>query len=202
MRTLKCLALVAVVLVVADLRTSESVAASKGRGKPAPATVREPQPVEDVVDGYGETEDKARKLALERAQKRVRELLVERFRQTSWQPREEQLDTEFLARHGVVTKRGEPEAAPLMGEKMLVARYQVGLTESYLSEVIRQARSEKVQERHLLLGRVLAGILAVVLVAAGYLRLEEMTRGYATQLLRALAIGLLTLVGAGLWLTL
>jgi hypothetical protein len=53
-----------------------------------------------------------------------------------------------------------------------------------------------------LFARVLAGLVALLVVAGGYLRLEEATRGYYTTLLRAAAVAFLALVGAGLWLLL
>ena len=84
---------------------------------------------------------------------------------------------------------------------MFVARYSVDLTRGYLKQIETAARQEKVEERHALLARVLSGILAVALVTAAYLRLEESTRGYATKLLRLAAGLLLALVGTGLWLS-
>ena len=48
---------------------------------------------------------------------------------------------------------------------------------------------------------MLAGLVVLLLVGAGYLRLEDMTRGYATQLLRMSAFTVVALAAAALWLT-
>jgi hypothetical protein len=64
----------------------------------------------------------------------------------------------------------------------------------------RLARQGRMESRHLILARILGGLVAMLLVLGGYLRLEEATRGYYTSLLRLSAVGVLTAVGAGLWL--
>ena len=205
MRSMWWLALVAAALVVANARMTGGASGKPRRARQAavPAEAQAPRPAErgEEVDGFGETAEKARKRALVRALERVEELLLERYGASGWRPTEEQLEPDYLARFGVVTPRGEAEPAAVPGEKMLVARYRVSLTPEYLREVAREARHQRVQDRHLLLARLLAGILALALVTAGYLRLEESTRGYATQLLRAAALVVLAVVGAGLFLT-
>jgi hypothetical protein len=52
--------------------------------------------------------------------------------------------------------------------------------------------------RHLLLARVLGGVVCLLIVVGAYLRLEEATKGYYTRLLRLTAIGILIGVGAAL----
>jgi hypothetical protein len=184
-------------------RLSFSAAPKPARARPGVvAAAKPPGPEENVVDGYGPTAAAARDRALEHAQERVEKLLQQRFRLAGWKPSPEQLAPEYLVRYGVVQPQGEPKPSPdLRDEKALVARYKVELTRDYLREVQRVAREERVQERHLILARVLAGLVVLLLVTAGYLRLEDMTRGYATQLLRAVAVGLVALAAVGLWLT-
>lgn len=204
MHMIKWMALVVALVVATNVSVRTQASSSKPRAKPtkpAPAarTVEKP---ETIVDGYGETAEKARERALERAQERVEELLRERFDRLGWHLHPEQLDTDYLLRFNVIQPRGEPEPAPVKGgEKMLVARYRIELTPEYLHELVRVSQQDTVQQRHLLLSRLLVGILAVLLVTAGYLRLEELTRGYATKLLRLGVVVFLSLVGAGLYLT-
>jgi len=40
----------------------------------------------------------------------------------------------------------------------------------------------------------------LLLAVAGYLRLEDATKGYYTRLLRLAAVAFVALVGAGLWM--
>lgn len=186
-------------IVLHGVRTGGSEASRQAGGKP-PAGARPIDRGDDVVDGYGPTAAAARERALEHAQARVETLLRERF--GGWHPGAEQLDPAILLATGVVQARGETEVEPrFKEEKVFVARYKVELTPEYLTRVQQVARLERVESRHLLLARLLVAVVAVLLVSAGYLRLEEMTRGYATHLLRAAAALVLALVGVGLWLT-
>jgi len=199
------LILMAVVILAGNVRTSFTEASGRGRApkKQPPAKPRTVDPDENIVDGFGTSANAAKERALVHAQERVEQLLQERYRETNWKLPEELLATDFLTRYGVVQAQGEPKLAPGLGdEKAMVARYKVELTRDYLQAVQRVAREQRVQDRHLILARVLGGLVALLLVLAGYLRLEDMTRGYATTMLRVAAFSLVALAGGALWLTL
>jgi hypothetical protein len=193
------------VVLAGNIQVSFTEAAGKGRGqkKAPPPMPRAVDPDENVVEGFGETATAARNRALVHAEERVEKLLRERYREVNWMPPQQLLETDFLTRFGVLEAQGEPKAAPGLGdEKAMVARYKVQLTPSYLQEVQRVAREQRVQDRHKLLARVLGGLVVLLLVVAGYLRLEDMTRGYATTILRVAAFSLVALACGALWLTL
>lgn len=201
---MRCLAWTALVVLGLTCLTTPSLRSSAtAAADPQPATgVRVGERSDDLVDGYGPTAAAARERALEHACRRVEKLLLDRLGHSGWQPRPEQLEPGYLSRYGVIQPHGEPEVEPrFKNEKVMVARYQVELTSDYLTQVQQSARLERVETRHLLLARGLTGLLALLLVTAGYLRLEEMTRGYATHLLRLAAAAVLALVAAVLWLT-
>jgi hypothetical protein len=200
--------LLAFVLFAGNVQISFSVASGRNRTKPGPKpavapAVRAVAKGDNIVDGYGPTAAIAKDWAMKHAQERVETLLRERFAADGWKPNEEQLSADYLIRHEVVTPQGEPEPSPGINdnEKAMVARYKVELTPSYLKEVQRLAREQRVQERHLVLARLLGWMVVLLLVVAGYLRLEDMTRGYATTLLRLGAFTLVAVAGAALWLT-
>jgi len=199
------LSLLAFILLTSAIRVSFSAASNQAEGPLPPAPPRVVEKVERneaVVDGYGPNAAAARERAMSNAQQRVEKLLLQRFGENGWRIAPELLDPDYLERHGVVQEQGQPEPARVPNDDgVVVARYRVELTPSYLTEVKRVAREQLVQDRHLILARVLAGLVVVLLVAAGYLRLEDMTRGYATQLLRMSAFTLLALAAAALWLT-
>lgn len=203
MNSMKWLALgVAILVAVHCPRGKASNRSRKQPAKTAAARVLVP-PLSDDVDGNGVTAEKARKQARENAAKRVEELLHERFGRSGWQPAAEDVDPANLEELKVIQLTGEPVVGPRVveGQENFKATYHVELNAGYLEKLVAKVRQQKVEDRHLLLARVLVGILALLLVTAGYLRLEEMTRGYATKLLRLAAVVLLALVGAGLWLT-
>jgi hypothetical protein len=140
-------------------------------------------------------------MAWKNAEERVEKLLVDRFGDRGWRPMKVQLTPEYLKRFGVVQPQGKAQPAPGVDGDAMVVRYRIELTPEYLREVKRVAREQLVQERHFLLARILGGVVVVLLVLVGYLRLEDMTRGYATQLLRLAAIGVVAVTGLALWLT-
>jgi hypothetical protein len=90
-----------------------------------------------------------------------------------------------------------------------VAHVRLVLTEGGLRSLRdedQRQREQQAQERVLwrqgLLAKVLAALVALLAVTAGYLRLEEGTRGYYTGLLRVLLVVCLGVIGGGLWLVL
>jgi hypothetical protein len=200
MRSIGWIVLLAVVLLAAQQRVPGTAPPPQPPKAAAPARVAEKR--DDVVDGYGPNPAKAQEVALGHAQERVEKLLARRLGKGLQLPAD-QLDPDFLLSQGVAEPLGKPELTKNRNvEGAWVARYKVELTRDYLGEVVRLANAQRVRQRHLLLARVLAGLVALALVTAGYLRLEDATRGYATKLLRlaaavllALAVGVLLVIG-------
>ncbi len=153
-----------------------------------------------IVTGYGVDAAKADEQALMKAQERVRELLGEKLGK-SLRPDMEVLDPGYLARLEVVRPAGEPVPVTLKDGDYLEASYRVRLNDNYLREVARFARHQQMSDRHLIAARVLIGLVVLLLVITGYLRLEEATRGYATTMLRVAAVAVLVVAGLGLVLT-
>ena len=157
-----------------------------------------PDREEDIVKGYGLDAAKAREQALLKVQDRVREQLAEKLG-TSWRLSEELLDPDYLVSVEVVRSLGDPVVGPTVDDqRLLVAQYHVRINRAYLQQVARAVRQQQMSDRHQLAGRILIGLMAVLLVVTGYLRLEDLTRGYATTMLRAAAVVILMVVGLGL----
>jgi hypothetical protein len=148
---------------------------------------------EHQFTGYGLTPRDAEQNAVEQA----RDWLVESAH-LGWAPPVGYL----LDKKRIEVTFSEPtdEVLRLAGP-MKVVQMQLKVSAAQADDILKDARRHVMQERHGLLARVLAGVLAAVLVCAGYLRLEEATRGYYTWLLRAAALLVLAVVGGGLWLT-
>jgi len=62
-----------------------------------------------------------------------------------------------------------------------------------------QQRQKWAHERQGQLAQILVGVVALLAAVAGYLRLEDATKGYYTTWLRLAAVTFLGLVGAGIW---
>lgn len=154
-----------------------------------------------TVEGHGEDAERAWTRAMEAAQDRIRQLLPASFGAAAWAADSPALAPALLKRTRAVEKVGEPEPSVTVdGKRLVVARYRVSLTEAYLSEARGLAREEMAQDRAWLAGRVIAWILAALVVGGAYLRLEDSTRGYATRLLRLGAAVVLGLAAFALWL--
>jgi hypothetical protein len=150
-----------------------------------------------VVDGYDlEDPEAAQQAALRKARESVQKYLNEHYGSLGWRPSLEQ-----LVQAGVVRPEGTPGTHKLnTGEEVQEAHARVELTRNYREGLQRMVLQQHTRQRQWLMARVLAGAVALLLVCAGYLRLEEATRGYYTRLLRLVAFGALTGVGVGLWL--
>ena len=169
--------------------------AGKAQAEPPPERQGE------LVKGYGVDPARAEEQAVEQAQERVRDLLAEKLG-TSLRPDSDMLDPDYLTPARGHPARGRPVAVTLKDGDWFVASYRVRLNDNYLREVARFARHQQMGDRHLIAARVLAGLVALLLVVTGYLRLEEATRGYATTMLRAAAVAvLLVVVVLGLMVT-
>jgi hypothetical protein len=81
---------------------------------------------------------------------------------------------------------------------------KVGLSPRARAEIESKDREYRrevtVQERMVFLARILGGLVALLGVVAGYIRLDDLTKGYYTGWLRLAAGGILAVVGVGLWL--
>jgi hypothetical protein len=155
-----------------------------------------------AADGYGKTEDSARRAALLNAQDEVLKKL-QAIKGPDWQPISGQLNEQYLLDIGVIRPIGTPEQVKDSdGSLIWWVQYEVELTHKLLKQLGQEERQQRMIARYGLAGRVLAGLVVLLLVTTGYLRLELLTAGYYTRLLRVGAVALVALAGIGLWLSL
>lgn len=148
-----------------------------------------------LVEGWGNTREDAWQRALENARTDLPGHLAEHDLALDWRP-----SLSFI-RDKLV--KGAPEylkedfhepVGPAQG-----VRLQIGITTKDWEQMLQQDRQLRAESRMLVLAKLLAGFVAFLGTVAGYLRLEEMTKGYYTAWLRLAAIGFVTAVGAGIW---
>jgi hypothetical protein len=147
-----------------------------------------------------EKKETAREMALAKARERVAQTLTATYPEVGdWQP-----SLDDLRKHSLVRPEGQPQRVRVGDEEVWQVVYRVDVTTPKLQELrklaMHQALLHRLEQRHKSVLLVLAAVVALLLVVAGYLRLEEATRGYYTGLLRLGAAALLLLAGAGLWL--
>jgi hypothetical protein len=138
-----------------------------------------------VVKGYGENIDDARERALEKARDSIEEHLEKHYPNIGWRPTIQGLLAESVVK---VDDAKESDLAELKGYEVTA---HIDLRDANLAKLqvdVDQAREQSQANalywRRLLVGRILAALVALFLIVGGYLRLEEMTRGYYTTLLR------------------
>lgn len=186
MRLAGWLRLIAVCVLVGSVQGSCSPASAR----PTPSGPKTPL-IKEAFTGYGLTQKDAEAHALERACG----WLAEHSANLGWTP-----TPEFLREKGMV-KFEEPTEEEFKvakdfaeGGKMKVVKMQLEVTADQARDIQTQARQERMTSRHRLVACVLGGLICLLFVVGGYLRLEEATKGYYTRPLRLAAIGILILV--------
>ena len=102
-----------------------------------------------------------------------------------------------------LTKRLIREEVKDFGEQvgtMYRVCLRVGVTPLAQKDIREQVRQIRAHQWQLKAAQILASMVAILVTVAGYLRLEDATRGYYTTWLRLAALAFVTLVGAGIWL--
>lgn len=167
--------------------------AAPQRAHPQP---KEPDPlVTLIVEGWGETPEDAKQMALERARREILAYFAQQHQPLEWRP-----PLAYIQRHLI------KDSDPLQGDNLEEPvrqwsglRLWVEITPDKKQAILQQDRGVRSESRMLLLGKLLVGVVALLGAVAGYLRLEEMTKGYYTAWLRLSAIGFVSAVGAGIW---
>lgn len=202
MRPTLCVTLLAVCLSVRGLdartpavaRTAKTAAAAKG------------EPWSATVSAHGSTQDEARQAVLDKASQRVAEYLFQRVPELRWVPSAEELRRWVRVEEPSDPTLEQPSPGALFQYK---AQLRVEVSDKDVEEILTQEQRERaregqllVRDRQLLSAKVLAALVALLAAVAGYFRLEELTRGYYTGMLRVLLLLCVGAIGAGLWLIL
>jgi len=163
---------------------------------PGPSLAEEPEHEFDRVEGRGRSRKEAQRDAVGKAQV----IIVKHLRRL--EPPVEWTPPGSFIRDRLLGKPQHEEAKDETVEGVHVECWSWPLAiNSKTWQAIQEAdRKERVERRMILLAKLLAGLVALLGVVAGYVRLDEYTKGYYTGWLRAGALGALAVVGAGLWL--
>jgi hypothetical protein len=142
------------------------------------------------VTAYGETAEKADEQALEKARVVVCDYLRDQDPPVHWRPDARWVDDNLVKSRTPAEQKDFQEAG--LG-KAWERTLQVEVGAKQYREILEHDRQVSMEQRQLLLARILAGVVALLVAAVGYLRLDEATKGYYTLWLR---LGALALVGA------
>jgi hypothetical protein len=147
---------------------------------------------EDKATGLAVTPEDAVEAAIRDACDRVSRKLAKDYGE-DYMPKPEIMKS----RNIVGSATFETKDLPLSGD-VVDAVVPVKLTDDDVTYFREQARGIRVKSRMGTTVIALAGLVALLLIGGGYLRLEEATKGYYTALLRLGALGTLVCVGGAL----
>lgn len=171
---------------------------------PAPAAGRQAGVVQPRVtekspswacEGWGQTREDAEENALKRAQERILAYLAANNHRLEWAP-----TLDYIKKNMI--KESEPEQSKDFGDgvgELQGMKLIIEVSPKDWQYMLREDRRVRSEFRMLVLAKVVAGLVAFLGAFAGYLRLEELTKGYYTAWLRLAAIGFVSAVGAGIW---
>jgi hypothetical protein len=156
------------------------------------------------VEGRDDDPDVAEAIALRHAQDSLAEYLRTQTPRIHRRPSADEIRGHLLAKPPEHRELSESEDSEGKGRHVVTLNLLV--TEENYRDMLARDRQQRelerqglVQERTFMVGKVLAGLVALLAALAGYFRLEEATKGYYTTWLRAGAIGFVLAVGAALF---
>jgi hypothetical protein len=190
MRPTNLVALVAPLLLA--LGCAAQASDSTKAPAPAPPAVNATPNPQWTVEGVGVNTEEADKDAFELAQKEVAAYLDAQQPRWVWKP-----DANYVR----TLRKGEPvrETQQVQSGLAHKAKVTVEITPQKFQEMLEEDRKAVVTSRQLLLVKILAVVVSLLTAVAGYVKLDELTKGYYSGLLKLLAVGLVGGVGAGVW---
>ena len=196
----RCFAIAGFVLMLASFGCAVSTGPVS---VPAAHAATEPSVRVWTEMGREPTQNEAEQQAQQNAHDAVIGYLYKQFPDLNWTPTKDE-----LVRFGVIVVRSDETKPGAWGKlKGFEATAHVDVTDPKLHKIqvqVDEARKSALEPavswRHAFVGRALGSLVALFLVVFGYLRLEELTRGYYTLLLRLGAVGVVLMTVMGLFL--
>jgi hypothetical protein len=150
----------------------------------------------DDIKGVGDTREDAENNAYQEARSRVINYFSNELNMPlEWTPTIEDI------RRLVKTPPTDEQPVNLGADlgKASRVKLQMSMSVDDRNEFLKKDRDHRVVQRQIYLGKILAGLVVFLTAVAGYFRLDEATKGYYSGWLRLAALGLVGIVGAGIW---
>lgn len=156
------------------------------------------QPWTITKEGWGKTLDDARQDAMTKAYGQFLEDLRNLNPPVEWRPTADYLETQLRNRPqwGEEGTQTLPEPVGRMRHVTLTME----ITDQDRQEIRRLDQEVRREGRLFFLAKILAGVLVFLTAVAGYIRLDEWSKGYYTAWLRLGAASLVGAAGAAIWL--
>lgn len=208
MRPTICVTLLAVCLSVRglDARTPAIRRTAEGTRASGPSAAAKSGPWSATVSAHGPTQAEARQAVLDKAYQSVASYLLQRLPGLRWVPSAEELGRWVSLQEPSDPTLEQPSPGALFQYK---AELRVEVTDKDVEEILAEEQRTRaregeqlVRQRQLWSAKLLVALVALLAAVAVYFRLEELTRGYYTGVLRVLLLLCVGAIGAGLWLVL
>jgi hypothetical protein len=178
-------------------------ARTRGSKKPAPATTVKTAAVKPPavsyptwnLTGHGETVDDAKEDACSKGWKELVDYLRRQSPPIEWTP-----PRDFVRKH-MARKWGQEETVEFddpLG-KVIQIPLVLELTPQDQDRIARHDHHYRVEQRLTWVGKIFLGLVALLAAVAGYVRLDEWSKGYYTGLLRLAAAAFVVATAAGMW---
>lgn len=149
---------------------------------------------EGQSEGFGRTVEQAEIAARLRAHDAIIEKLRQERPSLTWKP-----DVAYLVDKGVFHRAKPPEEVQMSTNVYQKVVLEWKITQAVLDDMEKKDRASHKDARQALWGKLLIALVTVFGLSAAYLRLEERTKGYFTQILRTVLILGIALTIAALW---
>jgi hypothetical protein len=151
-----------------------------------------------VKDGWGKTGEDARRDALTKAYDQFLNEVRGMSPPVEWRPTADYLETRLGNRLRWTDEPADTFPDPV--GRMEHVKLTVDITDQDRQEIRRLDQEVRREGRLLFLAKILAGVLVFLAAVAGYIRLDEWSKGYYTAWLRLGAASLVGAAGAAVWL--
>jgi hypothetical protein len=187
-------------------RAAEKIRAKASRyaASRAPQSIAEPVDDEDAalavdrppwtVTGRGETSADAFEYALEKARAKMTQYLRARTPTVQWTPSLHDMEQFVHGRRGDEVK-DFGQGVGLVHEVSI----RVDVTAQDLARVLKEDNRVQTEERLWSLLKGFAAVVALLAAVAGYIRADELSKGYYSAWLALAAAGFVAAAGVGLW---
>ncbi|HEV3238508.1 MAG TPA: hypothetical protein VGZ25_16095 [Gemmataceae bacterium] len=148
---------------------------------------------------YGPTVEDAKQLAIDEGQRTLEAKL--RRCNLKWTP-----SLDFVEQHISGDPKIDPNRIEIPGKagdpgtSMIGASFLIEVSDSDYQEILNADRQVRRDNNQIFLARILAMLVTICAAISGYLRLDDATKGYYTNMLRLGSLALVAVVGGGLWL--
>jgi hypothetical protein len=164
-----------------------------------PKRIVEKSPVEPeeswMIVGRGETIDDAKDDACAKARDELLVFLRNQKPPIEWTP-----SRDFVRKH--LARKWDTESSMHLDDvgEIVQVRLDLEITPADKHMFGEKDRHHRVETRMTWLGKAFAGFVVLLTAIAGYVRLDEWSKGYFTGALRFAAVAVLVASAAGMWL--